>query len=100
MDDKANIIVSSDTIKLNYEYELEDKNAKVEIIDDKELKYGDNIVKFKVIAEDGTERVYKLIVDKSTKAEEIADGMVSIGVIGGIGYVIYYVTKKKKNNKT
>lgn len=50
MDDKANIIVSSDTIKLNYEYELEDKNAKVEIIDDKELKYGDNIVKFKVIA--------------------------------------------------
>lgn len=100
VDDKANIIVSSDTIKLNYEYELEDKNAKVEIIDDKELKYGDNIVKFKVIAEDGTERVYKLIVDKSTKAEEIADGMVSIGVIGGIGYVIYYVTKKKKNNKT
>ena len=52
VNDKASVMVSSNTKKLDYKYELEDKNAKVEITGDKNLKYGDNIVKFTVTAED------------------------------------------------
>lgn len=99
VNDKASVMVSSNTKKLDYKYELEDKNAKVEITGDKNLKYGDNIVKFTVTAEDGTEKVYELTVDKSTKAEEVISGVLSVGLIGGAGYGIYYAVKKKKGKK-
>lgn len=99
VDNRASVMVSSDTKKLDYKYELEDKNAKVEITGDKNLKYGDNIVKFTVTAEDGTEEVYELTVDKSTKAEEVISGVLSVGLIGGAGYGIYYAVKKKKGRK-
>ncbi len=99
VNDKASVMVSSDTKKLDYKYELEDKNAKVETTGDKNLKYGDNIVKFTVTAEDGTEKVYELTVDKSTKAEEVISGILSLGLIGGAGYGIYYAVKKKKAKK-
>lgn len=99
VNDKTSVMVSSDTKKLDYKYELEDKNAKVEITGDKNLKYGDNIVRFIVTAEDGTEKVYELTVDKSTKAEEVISGILSVGLIGGAGYGIYYAVKKKKAKK-
>ena len=99
VNNKASVMVSSDTKKLDYKYELEDKNAKVEITGDKNLKYGDNIVKFIVTAEDGTEKVYQLTVDKSTKTEEVISGILSLGLIGGAGYGIYYAVKKKKAKK-
>lgn len=99
VNNKASVMVSSNTKKLDYKYELEDKNAKVEITGDKDLEYGDNIVKFTVTAEDGTEEVYELTVDKSTKAEEVISGVLSIGLIGGAGYGIYYAVKKKKGRK-
>ena len=90
VNNKASVMVSSNTKKLDYKYELEDKNAKVEITGDKDLEYGDNIVKFTVTAEDGTEEVYELTVDKSTKAEEVISGVLSVGLIGGAGYGIYH----------
>ena len=99
VNNKASVMVSSNTKKLDYKYELEDKNAKVEITGDKDLEYGDNIVKFTVTAEDGTEEVYELTVDKSTKAEEVISGVLSIGLIGGAGYGIYHAVKKKKGKK-
>ena len=99
VNDKTSVMVSSDTTKLDYKYELEDKNAKVEITGDKNLKYGDNIVKFIVTAEDGTEKVYELTVDKSKKTEEVISGILSLGLIGGAGYGIYYAVKKKKAKK-
>ena len=99
VNNKASVMVSSDTKKLDYKYELEDKNAKVEITGDKDLEYGDNIVKFTVTAEDGTEEVYELTVDKSTKAEEVISGVLSVGLIGGAGYGIYHAVKKKKGKK-
>ena len=99
VNNKASVMVSSNTKKLDYKYELEDKNAKVEITGDKNLKYGDNIVKFIVTAEDGTEKVYQLTVDKSTKTEEVISGILSLGLIGGAGYGIYYAVKKKKAKK-
>ena len=96
INNKADVTVSSDTIKLNYKYELEDPKAKVEITGDEKLKAGDNIVKFKVIAEDGTEKEYELTVEKYTKTEEMVNGVISIGVIGGIGYGVYHTVKKKQ----
>lgn len=99
VNNKASVMVSSNTKKLDYKYELEDKNAKVEITGDKDLEYGDNIVKFTVTAEDGTEEVYELTVDKSTKEEEVISGVLSVGLIGGAGYGIYYAVKKKKAKK-
>ena len=99
VDDRASVMVSSDTKKLDYKYEVKDKNAKVEITGDKDLEYGDNIVKFTVTAEDGTEEVYELTVDKSTKAEEVISGVLSVGLIGGAGYGIYHAVKKKKGKK-
>ena len=99
VNNKASVMVSSNTKKLDYKYELEDKNAKVEITGDKDLEYGDNIVKFTVTAEDGTEEVYELTVDKSTKEEEVISGVLSVGLIGGAGYGIYHAVKKKKGKK-
>lgn len=99
VNNKASVMVSSNTKKLDYKYELEDKNAKVEITGDKDLEYGDNIVKFTVTAEDGTEEVYELTVDKSTKAEEVISGVLSVELIGGAGYGIYHAVKKKKGKK-
>lgn len=99
VNNKASIQVSSDTGKLNYKYELEDENSKVEITGDSNLKYGENIVQFKVIAEDGTEKTYELTVDKQTKAAEIVSGIITIVLIGGICYGIYYAIKKRKKQK-
>ena len=68
---KADIDVSSDTKNLNYKYELEDKNSKVVVDGDKDLKSGENLVTFIVIAEDGTEVKYELKVNKYTKTDEV-----------------------------
>lgn len=40
-----------------------------------------------------------LIKNKSTKAEEVISGVLSVGLIGGAGYGIYYAVKKKKGKK-
>lgn len=93
---KANIDVSSDTTNLKYKYELEDEKSKVKITGDKNLKYGNNIVKFIVTAEDGTKAEYEITVDKATKVEETAETVTGMGVIGGIGYGIYRLVKKRK----
>ncbi len=99
VNNKARILVSSDTTQLNYKYETEDESTNVEITGDTNLKYGDNIVQFKVTAEDGTEKVYELTVDRQTQVGEVVSGIIGIGLIGGIGYGIYYVIKKKKNKE-
>lgn len=94
--EKANIDVSSDTENLNYKYELEDKNSQIKINGDKDLKAGENIVTFIVTAEDGTEKEYKLTVNKYTKTDEVMGAILGMATMGGIGYGIYYFVKKKK----
>lgn len=88
--ERATVHVSSGTKKLNYKYTLEDKNAKVKIDGVSELKFGDNVVTFKVVAQDGTEKQYKLTVHKDTVVEEVLSMILGLGIIGGIGYGIYY----------
>lgn len=94
--EKATVNVSSSTEKLNYEYILEDKNAKVEINEVDELKSGDNIMTFKVVAQDDTEKIYELTIHKYTKAEETMGAILGLGTMSGIGYGVYYFVKKRK----
>lgn len=96
INEKATVNVSSSTEKLNYEYILEDKNAKVEINEVDELKSGDNIMTFKVVAQDDTEKIYELTIHKYTKAEETMGAILGLGTMSGIGYGVYYFVKKRK----
>ena len=93
---KADVNVSSDTKNLNYKYELEDKTSQVKVDGDKDLKSGENIVTFTVIAEDGTEVKYELKVNKYTKIDETMGAILGLATIGGIGYGSYYFIKKRK----
>ena len=93
---KADVNVSSDTKNLNYKYELEDKTSQVKVDGDKDLKSGENIVTFTVIAEDGTEVKYELKVNKYTKIDETMGAILGLATIGGIGYGSYYFVKKRK----
>lgn len=65
--EKPEITVSSETKNLNYSYVLEDINSTLKVTGDKNLKTGENIVTFKVVAEDNTQRDYILIVNKLRK---------------------------------
>lgn len=93
-DNKATIYVSATETNLKIDYTLNDENAKVEMDKIEELKTGDNELKIKVIAEDGTEKEYEIIIHKYTKSEETISTILGLAIIGGMGYGIYYVIKK------
>ena len=93
---KADIDVSSDTKNLNYKYELEDKNSKVVVDGDKDLKSGENLVTFTVIAEDGTEVKYELKVNKYTKTDEALSSVLGFATMGCVGYGAYCFAKKRQ----
>lgn len=94
------IYLSNSKNKIDLKYELEDKNAKVEIIGNENLKVGENEVVVKVIAENGEGQDYTIIVDKYSKWEETIFNMVgttfAIGFFGGICYLIYCFIRKIK----
>lgn len=93
-DNKATVYVSATETNLKIDYTLNDENAKVEMDKIEELKTGDNELKIKVIAEDGTEKEYEIIIHKYTKSEETISTILGLAIIGGMGYGIYYVIKK------
>ena len=93
---KADIDVSSDTKNLNYKYELENKNSKVVVDGDKDLKSGENLVTFTVIAEDGTEVKYELKVNKYTKTDEVLSSVLGFATMGCVGYGAYCFAKKRQ----
>lgn len=93
---KDYITVSSNDEKVNITYELEDKNAKVEIKGNENLKEGNNEIIITVIAENGDKQDYTLIVKKYSQSTEIISSILTIGVFIGSGYGIYNFIKKKK----
>ena len=92
----CNIDVSSDTKNLNYKYKLEDENSKVVVDGDKDLKSGENLVTFTVIAEDGTEAKYELKVNKYTKTDEALGSVLGFATMGCAGYGAYCFAKKRQ----
>ncbi len=93
---KAEIDVSSDMKDLNYKYELEDENSRVVVDGDKDLKSGENLVTFTVIAEDGTEVKYELKVNKYTKTDEALSSVLGFATMGCVGYGAYCFAKKRQ----
>lgn len=91
-----NITISSSDDKVNITYELEDENAKVEIKGNKNLKVGKNEIIITVVAENGDKQDYILNVEKYSQSTEIISTILGIGMLGGIGYGIYYFVKKRK----
>lgn len=63
------------------------------------LKSGDNVIKIKVIAEDGTEQQYEITIHKYTQVEDTISNIIVFGIFGGIGYGIYYIIKKLNKKK-
>ena len=92
-DNKESITVSPDVTKVSVEYELADEKSKVEISELGELEFGDNLLTIKVIAEDGTIENYEVTIHKNTQTEETIGIVLSFGIIGGMGYRIYYAIK-------
>lgn len=93
-DNKATIYVSATETTLKIDYSLNNENAKVEMDKIEELKTGDNELKIKVIAEDGTQEEYEITIHKYTKIEETISTILGLAIICGIGYGIYYTIKK------
>ena len=96
----------SDTIYLSYnkdridiKYELEDENAKAEIIGNENLKEGKNEVIVKVTAENGEEQNYTIVVEKYNKTDETAVNVIAslfvIAIFGGAILLIVKLAKKK-----
>lgn len=95
-DNKGSTTVSPDVTEVSIEYKLADEKSKVEISELGELEFGDNILTIKVIAEDGTIENYEVTIHKNTQTEETIGIVLSFGIIGGMGYGIYYAIKKVK----
>ena len=93
---EATINVESSITKLDIEYTLKDDNASVEMNEIGKLESGDNILIIKVIAENGIQQEYKITIYKYSKAEDIIYTTIGLGVLGGSGYGIYKISKKKK----
>lgn len=97
---KATIYVTNSDTKIDLDYELDDDKSKIEYDEIEELKVGDNNLKIKVIAEDGSEQIYNIIINRASKTEDIISTILGLGIVGGSGYGIYYLVKKVKKNKT
>ena len=53
-------------------------------------------MKIKVIAEDGTEQEYEIIIHKYSKTEDNTSNTITLGILGLAGYGIYNLINKKK----
>lgn len=113
------IDVDSKTEKVEYDYELEDSKSTIKIEEPENLKSGENIIKFIVTAEDGTEATYSIIINKEKEEVEIIPeveendseekeeseeatlgdfiaSFILLGTIGGAGGALAYFTNKPK----
>lgn len=95
---KAMIYVSATEKNLRIDYILNDKNSKVEMNKIEELTTGDNELMIKVIAEDGTEKEYEIILHKYAKSEEIIARIIVLVIISVVWFGIYFIINKVYQN--
>ena len=93
---KATIYVNNSDTNIDFDYELEDEKSKIEYDEIEELKVGDNNLKIKVVAEDGSEQIYNIVINRATKTEDTITNVVGYGLAGGAGYGVYKLVKKRK----
>lgn len=93
---KSTVYISSNEDTITFNSKLKDENAKIEMDEIPKLKTGDNIINIKVIAEDGTEQKYELIIHKYSEQTNIISNIITVLFIGLSGYGIYYLINKKK----
>lgn len=93
---KATVYVSSSVTSVTIDYKLGNDKSKVEMDKLEKIKTGDNPLKIKVIAEDGTEKKYEITIHKYTKTEDIISTVLTFVMLGGFGYGIYFIIKKGK----
>lgn len=103
LDKKEEVSLSNSENKLNIEYKLSNTNANLIITaNGKEVKNGDNIEVGKtnylltIVDEDGNESSYELVVERMTKFDETMSFILGLVILGGVGYLIYFFTKKRK----
>lgn len=95
---KATIYVNNSDTNIDFDYELEDEKSKIEYDEIEELKVGDNNLEIKVIAEDGSEQIYNIVINRATKTEDAISTILGLGIVGGSGYGVYKLVKKRKKN--
>jgi len=93
---KATIYVNNSDTNIDFAYELDDDKSKIEYDEIEELKVGDNNLQIKVIAEDGTEQIYNIVINRATKTEDAISTILGLGIVGGSGYGVYKLVKKRK----
>lgn len=93
---EARVELDAETEELDYEYHPEDEKAKVRVDGSPKLEVGDNLMKFVVTAQDGTEKVYTLTLHKQAKQGDGTMGTVlGAGVAGCAVYGVYKRSAKK-----
>lgn len=88
------IYIASNINQIDISYELKDENASIDLKYDNNIKFGDNVIKFKIIAENSKEQEYVLNVYRYNKVEEITYSIIAFMFIGGIVFGIYKLVKK------
>ena len=92
------IYLSNYKNEIDIKYELEDSNAKAEIIGNFHLKVGKNQVIVKVTAENGETQDYIINVEKENNdTVGFVSILVVIAILGCVGFLIYHLMKKFKN---
>lgn len=93
---KANINVNNSITKIDFDYELDDEKSRIEYDKINDLKVGNNYLKIKVIAEDGSNQIYNIVINRATKSEKSISTIVGLGVIISLGCGVYLLVKKRK----
>lgn len=102
IDFKSNVYkytVKTNEKKLNLTIILDDENATYKISGNENLKNGSE-VKIKVIAENGEEKTYTLVIKKSNSGLIISIISVVILISIGIGTWLFFKNKKKPSTET
>lgn len=84
-EEHVNIDVVTNSLQATYKIDFPEK-----------LVNGKNKINIRVTAEDGSQREYKVIINKTS---DIGDLILELSLLGGGAYGIYKISKNKKSNK-
>lgn len=98
-------ITNPDVTSLKIDFSTIDEKSTVEITGNKDFKLGENIVKLKVTAENGSTRDYTIIVNKETEQKENKVKKENKLLIHGLWasiastFIVLYILELNKNRK-